>query len=150
MHLQTQSNINDQVHNWQLAIMSDKNTSTLQSYVDSASGAVQSAIGSLTGNTSDQVFPAFTSNLSASHHVLTNRRTPAKPRKTKPDSRTRPLTQPPKLATTPLPPQEQSLKTTPTVLKEVGIKRLAVPRKLSGTLLVLRFVFLPLPPPKIY
>jgi len=34
--------------------MSDKNTSTLQSYVDSATGAVQSAIGSLTGNTSDQ------------------------------------------------------------------------------------------------
>jgi uncharacterized protein YjbJ (UPF0337 family) len=34
--------------------MSDKNTSTLQSYIDSASGAVQSAIGSLTGNTSDQ------------------------------------------------------------------------------------------------
>jgi uncharacterized protein YjbJ (UPF0337 family) len=35
--------------------MSDKNTSTLQSYIDSASGAVQSAIGSLTGNASDQV-----------------------------------------------------------------------------------------------
>ena len=39
--------------------MSDnKNTappSTLQSYVDSATGAVQSALGSLTGNTADQV-----------------------------------------------------------------------------------------------
>jgi len=35
--------------------MSDKNTSTLQSYVDSASGAIQSAIGSITGNTADQV-----------------------------------------------------------------------------------------------
>ena len=34
--------------------MSDKNTSTLQSYVDSATGAVQSTIGSLTGNASDQ------------------------------------------------------------------------------------------------
>jgi len=34
--------------------MSDKDTSTLQSYIDSASGAVQSAIGSLTGNASDQ------------------------------------------------------------------------------------------------
>ncbi|KAK0102448.1 hypothetical protein ONS95_006067 [Cadophora gregata] len=34
--------------------MSDKNTSTLQSYVDSATGAVQSALGSLTGSTSDQ------------------------------------------------------------------------------------------------
>jgi uncharacterized protein YjbJ (UPF0337 family) len=35
--------------------MSDKNTSTLKSYVDSATGAVQSAIGSLTGTTGDQV-----------------------------------------------------------------------------------------------
>lgn len=35
--------------------MSDKNTSTLQSYIDSASGAVQSAIGSLSGNASNQV-----------------------------------------------------------------------------------------------
>jgi len=34
--------------------MSDKSTSSLQSYVDSASGVVQSAIGSLTGSTSDQ------------------------------------------------------------------------------------------------
>lgn len=34
--------------------MSDKNTSTLQSYIDSASGAVQSALGSLTGSTVDQ------------------------------------------------------------------------------------------------
>lgn len=32
-----------------------KAPSTLQSYVDSATGAVQSAIGSLTGNTADQV-----------------------------------------------------------------------------------------------
>ena len=35
--------------------MSNDNTSTLKSYVDSATGAAQSAIGSLTGNTSDQV-----------------------------------------------------------------------------------------------
>uniref|UniRef100_A0A1Y1N9Y6 CsbD-like domain-containing protein n=1 Tax=Photinus pyralis TaxID=7054 RepID=A0A1Y1N9Y6_PHOPY len=34
--------------------MSDKAPSTLQSYVDSATGAVQSALGSLTGNTGDQ------------------------------------------------------------------------------------------------
>jgi uncharacterized protein YjbJ (UPF0337 family) len=34
--------------------MSDKNTSTLQSYVDSASGYVQSAIGSISGSTADQ------------------------------------------------------------------------------------------------
>ncbi|KAH7043337.1 hypothetical protein B0J12DRAFT_702087 [Macrophomina phaseolina] len=34
--------------------MSDKNTSTLQSYVDSATSAVQSAIGSVTGNPADK------------------------------------------------------------------------------------------------
>lgn len=35
--------------------MSDKNTSTLQSYVDSATSAVQSAIGAVTGNPADKV-----------------------------------------------------------------------------------------------
>jgi len=34
--------------------MSNKDTSTLQSYIDGATGAVQSAIGSLTGNTSQE------------------------------------------------------------------------------------------------
>jgi uncharacterized protein YjbJ (UPF0337 family) len=34
--------------------MSNNNTSTIQSYVDSAVGAAQSAFGSLTGNTADQ------------------------------------------------------------------------------------------------
>lgn len=34
--------------------MSDKNTSTLQSYVDSATGAAQSLVGSITGSTGDQ------------------------------------------------------------------------------------------------
>ncbi|KAL1637699.1 hypothetical protein SLS58_009124 [Diplodia intermedia] len=34
--------------------MSDKNTSTLQSYVDSATSAVQSAVGAVTGNTADK------------------------------------------------------------------------------------------------
>ncbi|KFY09439.1 hypothetical protein V492_05494 [Pseudogymnoascus sp. VKM F-4246] len=33
--------------------MSDNNTSTIQSYIDSASGTVQSALGSLTGSTAD-------------------------------------------------------------------------------------------------
>jgi uncharacterized protein YjbJ (UPF0337 family) len=35
--------------------------STLKSYIDSASGAVQSAIGAITGNTAEQVcfYPAF-------------------------------------------------------------------------------------------
>jgi uncharacterized protein YjbJ (UPF0337 family) len=35
--------------------MSDKNTSTLQSYIDSASGAAQSALGSLIGSNADKV-----------------------------------------------------------------------------------------------
>lgn len=35
--------------------MSDKNTSTLQSYVDQATGMAQSALGSLTGNNVDKV-----------------------------------------------------------------------------------------------
>ena len=35
--------------------MSDKNTSTLQSYIDSATATVQGAIGNLTGNPADQV-----------------------------------------------------------------------------------------------
>ncbi|KFX99659.1 hypothetical protein O988_03712 [Pseudogymnoascus sp. VKM F-3808] len=33
--------------------MSDNNTSTIQSYIDSATGAAQSALGSLTGSTAD-------------------------------------------------------------------------------------------------
>lgn len=35
--------------------MSDNQSSTLKGYVDSATGAAQSAFGSLTGNTGDQV-----------------------------------------------------------------------------------------------
>ena len=35
--------------------MTDNNSSTLKGYADSAVGAAQSAMGSLTGNTSDQV-----------------------------------------------------------------------------------------------
>jgi uncharacterized protein YjbJ (UPF0337 family) len=34
--------------------MSDKNTSTLQSYVDSVSGAAQNILGSITGSNADQ------------------------------------------------------------------------------------------------
>lgn len=34
--------------------MSDKETSTIQSYIDSASGAVQSTLGNLTGSTADK------------------------------------------------------------------------------------------------
>ena len=35
--------------------MSDNQSSSLKSYIDSATGTVQSALGSLTGNTGDQV-----------------------------------------------------------------------------------------------
>ena len=35
--------------------MTDNHSSTLQSYVDSATGTFQSTLGSLTGNTGDQV-----------------------------------------------------------------------------------------------
>jgi uncharacterized protein YjbJ (UPF0337 family) len=34
--------------------MSDKNTSTLQSYIDSASGAAQTLLGNITGSNTDQ------------------------------------------------------------------------------------------------
>jgi uncharacterized protein YjbJ (UPF0337 family) len=34
--------------------MSDKDTSTLQSYIDTTKGAIQSTFGNLTGNTTDQ------------------------------------------------------------------------------------------------
>jgi uncharacterized protein YjbJ (UPF0337 family) len=34
--------------------MSDKNTSTLQSYIDSASGAVQTVLGNITGSNADK------------------------------------------------------------------------------------------------
>lgn len=39
--------------------MSDNNSSTIKSYVDSAIGAGQSALGSVTGNTGDKVIPPF-------------------------------------------------------------------------------------------
>ena len=45
--------------------MSDKNTSTLQSYIDSASGAAQSALGSLIGSNADKVF--LTTSTTDSH-----------------------------------------------------------------------------------
>jgi hypothetical protein len=130
--------------------MSDKNTSTLQSYIDSASGAVQSAIGSLTGDASDQVCLHLLSTHAPLHHILTEPRTPVKPRKTKPNSRTRPPTQPPKSATTPLRPREQSQKTTPTAPKALGTKPSVPPRKLLEALLVQRFVSPTLSHPAFY
>lgn len=44
--------------------MSTHETSTGQSYLDKATGAIQSGIGSLTGNTADKVsFPLLVRNL---------------------------------------------------------------------------------------
>lgn len=37
--------------------MSDKNTSTLQSYVDAATGMMQKTVGTVIGNKSDEVRP---------------------------------------------------------------------------------------------
>ena len=48
--------------------MSDKNTSTLQSVVDQASGAVQSVVGSITGNTSQEVRASSLSTLHLLDH----------------------------------------------------------------------------------
>ena len=39
--------------------MSNTNSSTLKSYIDSASGAAQSVLGSLTSNTADKVYPSI-------------------------------------------------------------------------------------------
>ncbi|KAI9644188.1 hypothetical protein NHQ30_007542 [Ciborinia camelliae] len=48
--------------------MSDKNTSTLQSYIDSASGAAQSALGSITGSTADKQAGAQKSDKASLEH----------------------------------------------------------------------------------
>lgn len=44
------------------------NTSTLKSYVDSATGAVQNVIGSLTGNTSDEAAGAAKQDKAQAEH----------------------------------------------------------------------------------
>lgn len=51
--------------------MSDDNTSSLKAYIDSATGAVQSAIGSLTGNSADQVSSPIQSSPSPPPNPLT-------------------------------------------------------------------------------
>jgi len=53
--------------------MGDKNTSTLQSYIDSATGAAQSVIGSITGNASDQVDSALLMIISHTNNSLERR-----------------------------------------------------------------------------
>ena len=68
--------------------MSDKNTSTLQSYIDSATGAVQSAMGSLTGSAGDQVcslpHPSLSlCRISSALYILTNKQSAGETRKDK-------------------------------------------------------------------
>ena len=53
--------------------MTDNQSSTLKSYVDSATGTVQSTLGSLTGNTGDQV------SLTVFHPLLRFRLVAAQP-----------------------------------------------------------------------
>lgn len=53
--------------------MSDKNTSTLQSYVDSATGAAQSALGSIIGSNADKVcIPGFLAQHRPAANILQN------------------------------------------------------------------------------
>ena len=54
--------------------MSDKNTSTLQSYIDSASGAAQSALGSLIGSNADKVCSVHFTTVQHDTNNLTDRR----------------------------------------------------------------------------
>jgi hypothetical protein len=69
-------------------------TSTLQSYVDQATGAVQSALGSLTGNTADKVcssgWNVMPQLLTHFRHKVKIARSPQTRKRTSP-------TQPPKL-----------------------------------------------------
>jgi hypothetical protein len=53
--------------------MSDKNTSTLQSYIDSASGAAQSALGSLVGSNADKVCLVHSTTAQNDTNTLTDR-----------------------------------------------------------------------------
>ena len=49
--------------------MSTENNSTLKSYIDSATGAVQSAVGNIVGNRGDQVrLQSFGSHSPRSHN----------------------------------------------------------------------------------
>lgn len=76
-----------QPNNQTTATMSDKQTSTLQSYVDSATGAVQSVIGSLTGNTADQVRYTFSrsgySTFKSGHETNNTQQNAGEAKKTK-------------------------------------------------------------------
>lgn len=73
-----------------IIIMSDKQTSTLQSYVDSATGAIQSAVGNIMGTTGDQVCCLPTSLLRSPMYAPTNHLPPIsgrRPTKEEPSSR---------------------------------------------------------------
>lgn len=52
------------------------NTSTLKSYVDSATGYVQNAVGNIIGSTGDQVSRAYPTYPAASHESSQTNQTP--------------------------------------------------------------------------
>lgn len=122
------------------AIMSDPSkdqTSTLQSYVDSATGAVQSALGSLTGSTADKVCLSYIpSDLTCSctdcprHKART-----AKPPQT---SNTISPTQPPKPVPSRSHRQVVSQRTTQTAPLARGTRMLAQPKRQSAASSALR------------
>lgn len=78
--------------------MSDKDTSSAQSYYDKTAGALQSALGYVTGSTADQVNPHSppTKHKHPPNNNLTSNK--AKPKSPKPPPRTKPRTRPPSLA----------------------------------------------------
>ena len=118
---------------------SDKdNTSTLQSYMDSASSTVQSAIGSLTGNPADKV-RYKSSNLQRNIRLcLTLRSNKPIRRKRLPKLRMTSPTLPPELAPLLFPQLVPLPKTPRTALKGHGIRLLALPKNPLVTLLVPR------------
>lgn len=77
--------------------MSDKDTSSAQSYYDKTAGALQSALGYVTGSTADQVLLHI---LPTNHKHPPNNPTSnkARPKSPKPPPKTKPRTRPPSSA----------------------------------------------------
>jgi hypothetical protein len=109
-------------------------TSTLQGYADQASGAVQSALGSLTGSTADQVRLTHSSSVYAQATTNNAPRSKAKTRKTLPPPKKISRTRRPKPAPSPSAPRAASPKTTRTVPTVHGTRTLVLPRRPSAAL----------------
>jgi hypothetical protein len=105
-------------------------TSTLQGYVDQASGAVQSALGSLTGSTADQVRFASHAYFTPYFQILIiSPRSMARTKKTSLPPKKTSRTPPPKLVPSPSAPRAALQKTTKTALTARGTKTLAPPKR---------------------